>query len=85
MLLVFYGIGRNSKSVIYNMNLIKENLNNFFEIKTAYALNKVNFINNPRTSEFNCTNQKEINESLSKMDIVFDIDQKIYERKFKNF
>ena len=85
MLLVFYGIGRNSSSVIYNMNLIKENLNNFFDIKTVYAINKVNFINNPRTNEFNSINQKAIKESLSKMDIVFVKDQKVYERNFKNF
>ena len=85
LLLVFYGIGRNTSSVIYNMNLIKENLNNFFEIKTAYALNKVKFINNPRTNELSSVNQKGIRKSLSKMNIKFVMDQKIYERKFNIF
>tara|TARA_A100001035_G_scaffold279020_1_gene279276 strand:- start:3927 stop:4751 length:825 start_codon:yes stop_codon:yes gene_type:complete len=83
LIIIFYGIGRNPKSVIKNLNLIKKNLQCSYEITSAYAINKIKYINNPRTNEFNYLNQKELKRSLTFIDIFFEKDQEIFEESFK--
>ena len=85
LIVIFYGIGRSPSSVIKNINLIKRNLQCSFEIKIAYAINKIKFINNPRSEEYSYVDQMKLEKSLSLIDLKFEKDQEIYENIFKKF
>ena len=85
LIIIFYGIGRSPSSVIKNINLIKRNLQCSFEIKIAYAINKIKFINNPRSEEYSYVDQMKLEKSLSLIDLKFEKDQEIYENIFKKF
>ena len=85
LIVIFYGIGRSPSSVIKNINLIKRNLQCSFEIKIAYAINKIKFIDNPRSEEYSYVDQMKLEKSLSLIDLKFEKDQEIYENIFQKF
>ena len=85
LIVIFYGIGRSPVSVIKNIELIKKNLNCTFDINIAYAINKIKFINNPRSKEYSFIDKMELEKSLSLIDFKFEKDQEIYEKVFHKF
>jgi len=85
LIVIFYGIGRSPTSLVKNINLIKRNLSCSYDIKIAYAINKIKFINNPRSKEYNYIDQIELEKSLTLIDFKFEKDQEIYEKNFHKF